>query len=145
MRKILFFYFILVAALIFAGSVYAQDSGNSKDNAIDATHMPYDRTPLNKLGRGLINTLTCWVEIPAEAVKVGQEKDPLTGCTLGVVEGFVTGIIRGATGIFDVATFMIPPYNKPIMKPEYALTSAFEKFKEIKKSPVIIKDDTDSQ
>jgi len=84
----------------------------------------YDNTALNKLGRGLINTGTCWMEIPTSIFKVSKEKDPLTGTTLGTAEGLVNGVLRGLTGIFDTVTFILPPYNKPLMNPEYVLQEA---------------------
>ena len=132
MKRILLFSWVLI--LVFSVNIYAQDNrataAGEEDagSLIDTADMRYEKSPLNKLGRGIINTLTCWAEIPAEAYKVSEDKDPLTGCTLGVAEGFFTAMLRGLTGIFDTVTFIIPPYNKPLMKPEYALTSAFEKF-----------------
>lgn len=137
MKKILLFSWEIILVLVFSANIYAQNSkaaggGENSSALIDTRDMRYEKTPLNKLGRGIINTLTCWAEIPAEAYKVSQDKDPLTGCTLGVVEGFFTAMLRGLTGIFDAVTFIIPPYDKPLMKPEYALTSAFEKFREHK-------------
>jgi putative exosortase-associated protein (TIGR04073 family) len=138
MKKALLIVCIGVITLSMAIKSYAQETSEpSSDNSalIDADKIPYERTPLNKLGRGLINTVTCLVEVPAEAYKVSDEKDPLVGCTLGVAEGFVTALLRGLTGLYDTVTFVIPPYNKPIMQPEYALDSAFDKFRQHPNDP----------
>lgn len=128
--------FTLGLILIFSANIYAQnpaaDKSGNQDSLIDTKDMRYEKSPLNKLGRGVINTLTCLAEVPAEAYKVSQEKGPLTGCTLGIVEGVFTAMLRGLTGIFDAVTFIFPPYDKPLMKPEYALTSAMEKFQQHK-------------
>lgn len=139
MRRILLFSGGLILVLVFSANIYAEDSkttgAGEKDAGalINTTDMRYEKSPLNKLGRGIINTLTCVVEIPAETYKVSEDKDPLVGCTLGLVEGFFTAMLRGLTGIFDTVTFIIPPYDKPLMQPEYALMSAFEKFRYHKK------------
>ena len=97
---------------------------------IDLSNIEYDNSPANKLGRGLINTATCWAEVPGEVARVSKEKDPLIGFTLGLAQGVMNTIIRGAVGIYDTLTCVIPPYNKPELQPEYALQSADESFRE---------------
>ncbi|MDD2752035.1 MAG: exosortase system-associated protein, TIGR04073 family [Candidatus Omnitrophica bacterium] len=134
MRKIFPLIFLLLFFFSAAGA--GEEKSTQTGALIDSNNIQYNRTPINKFGRGMVNTLTCLLEIPGEAIKVGQEKDPLTGMTLGVVEGFCTAGIRGLTGLWDVVTFVIPPYNKPLMQPEYALQSFLEKSKEIPKPAI---------
>ncbi|MDD2689194.1 MAG: exosortase system-associated protein, TIGR04073 family [Candidatus Omnitrophica bacterium] len=98
--------------------------------SIDNNNINYENSPVNKLGRGLINTATCWAEVPASVARVSEQTDPFVGTTLGAVEGVFTGILRGITGLFEAVTFVIPPYNKPIMEPEYALKSADDNLRE---------------
>ncbi|MDD4900128.1 MAG: exosortase system-associated protein, TIGR04073 family [Candidatus Omnitrophica bacterium] len=136
MRKTFALYFLLFSFFFFTPVAAEQECTTQPQALIDSRDIPYNRTPINKLGRGFVNALTCILEIPGEAIKVGQEKDPLTGMTLGVVEGFCTAGLRGLTGLFDVVTFAIPPYNKPLMQPEYALQSFLVKSKEIPKPPM---------
>ena len=95
---------------------------------LDAANMGYDKTALNKLGRGAINTLTCLGEVPASIYEVSAEKGEFLGCTLGLGRGILNTVVRGVTGIFDIVTFIIPPYNKPLMKPEYAFQSFDQSF-----------------
>ncbi|GEM_PF-6434375 len=90
---------------------------------IDAQNMQYDRTPLNKLTRGLTNTLTCYCELPASMFRIGVEKGPFLGFFMGTANGIVTTIFRLATGIYDTVTFLFSPYGKPLMTPEYASES----------------------
>jgi len=97
-------------------------------SGINADNICYSKTPIDKLGRGVINTATAWMEIPAEVVKVSSEHGPFVGYTLGVADGIFTTLLRGATGIFDAVTFLIPPYGKPLMQPEYAIKSLEDKF-----------------
>lgn len=99
-------------------------------NAIDADELSYQKTPFNKFGRGLVNTATCWLEIPAEFFQVSQEKNPAAGVIIGFPKGLFMTALRCLTGLIDVVTFVIPPYDKPLMKPEYSLQHADEKFKE---------------
>lgn len=138
MKKTLLILCVGIFSLSIAIKSFAQEASElSSDNSalVDADNMSYERTPLNKLGRGLINTVTCLVEVPAEAFKVAEEKGPVVGCTLGVAEGVVVAFLRGLSGLYDTFTFVIPPYNKPLMQPEYALDSAFHKFRQHPNEP----------
>jgi putative exosortase-associated protein (TIGR04073 family) len=90
---------------------------------IDAEKIPYGKTALNKLERGSMNMATFWMELPASVARVSSESNPVLGVTVGAVNGVFTSAIRGLTAIFDVTTFMIPSYSKPVMKPEYAINS----------------------
>lgn len=128
-RTILAFLWVVLVLLI-AVNVFAEEGETASSAVIDADNMNYENTPINKFGRGVANTATCWAEIPAEVAKVSKEKDPFLGCTLGFAQGIFTTLVRGATGLFDVVTFIIPPYNEPVMQPEYAVENADGKFKE---------------
>jgi putative exosortase-associated protein (TIGR04073 family) len=108
---------VMILVNILAGDVFAMDSR--------ATTVA--KTPLNKLLRGLVNCLTFLVEIPASICDVSRTKGTWAGCTLGVADGLFTSLLRLGTGVFDTATFLIPPYDKPLLKPEYAVESAIDK------------------
>jgi putative exosortase-associated protein (TIGR04073 family) len=95
--------------------------------AMDTRLMTLAKTPVNKLIRGLVNSLTFLVEIPASICDVTKRKGGLAGATLGVADGFFTSFMRLGTGLFDVVTCPIPPYDKPLLKPEYAIDSAVDK------------------
>ncbi|MFY9402126.1 MAG: exosortase system-associated protein, TIGR04073 family [Candidatus Omnitrophota bacterium] len=98
---------------------------------IDADKIPYKQSPLNKLDRGIINGATFWAELPAEVAKVSKEQNPAMGATVGVVQGTITSVIRAGTALFDTFTFFIPPYDKSIMRPEYAVNRADAKMKDL--------------
>jgi len=135
MKRIL----LILCALTFLLSLsiisYAQEAKTQStaecipDAPVKTEDMRYGKSPFNKLGRGAINTATCWLEIPAEVCRLSEEKGPFVGYTLGFAEGIFTTLLRGATGIFDAVTFIIPPYNKPLMKPEYAIDSLGDSFR----------------
>jgi putative exosortase-associated protein (TIGR04073 family) len=80
-------------------------------------------TPVHKLERGLINIVTCPVELPASMLSVADEKGQIFGFFIGTAEGLFTTLFRALSGLYDTATFLIPSYSKPIMEPEYALQS----------------------
>ena len=74
-----------------------------------------------KLGRGVANTLTGWVELPKTIYNTAKEENVLSGMTLGLAKGAGLSIVRTGAGIFEVATFPFPlPENyKAILEPEY--------------------------
>ena len=74
-----------------------------------------------KLGRGVANTLTGWVELPKTVYHTSKEENIFSGMTLGLAKGAGLSIVRTGAGIFEVATFPFPlPENyKPILEPEY--------------------------
>jgi len=127
---VLAFMFSLVPVLY----AHSCDSGDmaclDTDNALDSDYISYDNTPVRKLTRGVTNTAFCWAEIPADVAKTSKATDPILGVTYGAVKGVFTGVTRGLLGIVDTLTFFVPPYDKPLMQPEYAYTRADEKMKD---------------
>ena len=125
--------FVFVIGLFAIG--YAEDDSDGlyiralPSFQIDRDEIPYSKTPINKLERGVINMATFWLELPAEVAKVTKEQDPAAGATVGVVNGVFTSAVRGATAIYDTATFFVPSYTKPAMKPEYAWKAADDKIR----------------
>ena len=133
MKKILCALLAVGFVLTVTAVSYARQCKAAYDDdgyAIETDQINYETTAVNKLGRGLVNTATFWAEVPAEMAKVSKNSDPVLGCTLGVAQGTVNALIRGVTGVFDAVTFLVPPYDKPLMRPEYALNSADAKMKE---------------
>ncbi len=106
---------VLCAALMLA-NILAVDSF-----AMDTRLMTLGKTPVNKLIRGLVNCFTFLVELPASICDVSTRKGALSGCTLGVADGIFTSFMRLGTGLFDTVTFLIPPYDKPLLKLERLL------------------------
>jgi putative exosortase-associated protein (TIGR04073 family) len=78
-------------------------------------------TPLRKLGRGLANVTTGFLEVPGRIVEETRKRPPIEGTALGFVEG-VGGIIpRELVGVYEVVTspFPAPPDYRPILEPEF--------------------------
>jgi putative exosortase-associated protein (TIGR04073 family) len=87
--------------------------------AWSATGLAQEANALTKFGRGLVNMGSCWLEVPKQAYEVTKEDGPLAGITYGIVKGTAMGIARGASGVYDTATFPIPKYDQKLMEPEY--------------------------
>ena len=75
----------------------------------------------SKLGRGVANTLTGWVELPKNVYNTSVEENAFTGMTLGLAKGAGMTLVRMGAGIFEVATFPfpVPEDYKPVLEPEY--------------------------
>lgn len=72
-----------------------------------------------KLGRGLNNALTGWMEVPDSMVEVGRDENVFAGLTYGSVKGSAYCVARTTAGAFELGTFVFPEYDKPIMEPKH--------------------------
>lgn len=74
-----------------------------------------------KLGRGVANALTGWVELPKTIYSTSVEQNALTGMTLGLAKGAGMALVRTGSGIYEIATFPfpLPEDYRPILEPEY--------------------------
>ncbi|MDD2751944.1 MAG: exosortase system-associated protein, TIGR04073 family [Candidatus Omnitrophica bacterium] len=88
-------------------------------NQINAEADTYTDSPIDKMSDGVLNTTTAWTDIPRQVSKVSQEENLFAGMVVGFGEGLFNGMARGASGVIDMATCGVPPYDQPLMKPEY--------------------------
>lgn len=75
-----------------------------------------------KLGRGIVNIATGWVELPKNIYDTSVEtENPLMGITYGTLKGVGMTVVRTGAGAYEVATFLFPlPQDyEPILKPEF--------------------------
>ncbi len=81
----------------------------------------YAQDAFTKLGRGVANTLTGWVELPKNIYNISIEDNAFAGMTLGLAKGAGMTFVRTGAGIYEIATFPFPlPENyRPILEPEY--------------------------
>ncbi|MFA5338202.1 MAG: exosortase system-associated protein, TIGR04073 family [Candidatus Omnitrophota bacterium] len=77
-----------------------------------------DQNPLRKVSRGAVNATLGWVEIPRQMMKVNKAKGDVAGVFWGPLKGFAFFVGRTAVGIYEVTTFLLPPY-KPVVSPEF--------------------------
>jgi putative exosortase-associated protein (TIGR04073 family) len=121
---ILFIFLFLSASNVFASKAQ-EDAARGKDiTLVDTRDMRYHRTPVRKLFRGVSNIITCPLEVPASMFSTAaDEENEFSGFFLGGVQGLCTTVLRGLEGVFDTVTFIIPPYSKSIVTPEFAWDS----------------------
>jgi putative exosortase-associated protein (TIGR04073 family) len=77
-----------------------------------------------KLGRGIVNIATGWVEIPKNIYDTTIETNPFLGITFGTIKGAGMTVVRTGAGAYDVATFLfpLPKDYLPILKPEFVFS-----------------------
>jgi putative exosortase-associated protein (TIGR04073 family) len=80
-----------------------------------------DQNPLRKIARGTVNATLGWTEIPRQMIKVNKESGDIAGAFWGPLKGFAFFIGRTAVGVYEVTTFLLPPY-KPVVNPEFILS-----------------------
>jgi putative exosortase-associated protein (TIGR04073 family) len=80
-----------------------------------------------KFGRGAVNVLTCWTEIPRNVALEWQRTDPASGFFLGVGKGLGYGYTRFVGGVYDMVTFAFPvPMGfAPVMDPEFSVYNEY--------------------
>lgn len=84
-------------------------------------HQAHAQDPFTKLGRGVANVLTGWVEITKEIYKTSVEENPFTGLTAGLARGTGAALRRTGAGLYETATFPFPGTENysPTIDPEY--------------------------
>ena len=98
---------IVVGLLVAVPGVWAQD-------------------PIHKMGRGVVNILTGWIELPKQMHLGAQESNPVVGIGTGLAKGVGLTILRLGVGAYETVTCPIPypghfdsPYQ-PMELPDYA-------------------------
>ncbi len=87
--------------------------------------VPLDvRRAFGKLGRGLVNLITGWVEIPERMVETSTNSGAGAGLTLGLLRGTGYGFVRTAAGAYEIVTFPFPAPSgyRSVIRPEYVFT-----------------------
>lgn len=95
---------IMFSLLIFPLAIYAQDYN-----------------PLRKAVRGGANVLLSAAEVPRQIFSVTKNEGQLTGLFWGPLKGMLYMLGRTIVGGYEVATFIIPPYQ-PVVEPEFVFS-----------------------
>lgn len=72
--------------------------------------------PIHKMGRGVVNVLTGWIELPKQVQLGKQEDNPLMGIGRGLAKGAGLMVLRSGIGLYEVITFPLP-YPKGFVSP----------------------------
>ncbi len=82
--------------------------------------------PIHKMGRGVVNVLTSWIELPKQLHLGSQEDNPVVGIGMGLAKGVSLMVLRIGVGAYEAVTFPIPyprqfasPYEQMEL-PDYA-------------------------
>jgi len=116
--------YLLFSLLLFSTQIQA-DGTSTGDNY-------FDRAGL-KLGSGIINVFTGWMELPKN-IGIWRQKNEseLTGVTEGVLRGLVHTASRTASGAVDVVTFWLPTFPTPsplYVWDDYSVESRYHAFR----------------
>jgi putative exosortase-associated protein (TIGR04073 family) len=113
---------ITLMLVLSAGSAFA----TSSDADVARQQTDFGKM-LHKLGRGVTNVFTCWVEVPRQISTEWQKTDPVTGFFVGGIKGVGWGFARFVTGVYDTVTFPIPvpPGYQPMIEPEFVVTDVW--------------------
>ncbi len=68
----------------------------------------YGTQVTNKLGRGLANAATGWIELPKNVVNTSNNSNVAVGITWGIVKGALYTVGRTVIGAVELVTFFIP-------------------------------------
>jgi putative exosortase-associated protein (TIGR04073 family) len=81
----------------------------------------------NKLGRGVVNVFTGWLEIPKTIAKEWRKTDPFTGTVVGLFKGLGWAVARTLVGFYEVLSFPfpVPRGYEPVMQPEYIMPTVW--------------------
>ena len=106
---------------------YDLESSVPSASARSGWRWPYwsvSRKAWGKLGRGVTNIITGWVELPKRVHETSQRSGAGAGLTVGVLRGFGYGFVRTAAGVYETLTFPVPapPEYRPLLHPAYVFT-----------------------
>ena len=78
-------------------------------------------SPTAKLGRGIANVITGWVEIPKRIAETSNTQGMAAGLTWGLLRGMGHGFVRTAAGFYELFTFPFPapPDYEPVIQPAF--------------------------
>jgi putative exosortase-associated protein (TIGR04073 family) len=74
-----------------------------------------------KLGRGLANMTTSFLEVPGQMVSETRARGPAAGVPLGFAKGLGGIVVRTLVGVYEFVTcpFPWPAGYKPLIQPEF--------------------------
>ena len=90
-----------------------------------------DDNPSRKLTRGVTNIFTGWLEVPFQITQTTENEGSISGSTIGLVKGILSGIGRTGVGVLETVTFPLPNHVSsnganeeaygPIIYPEFVV------------------------
>ncbi len=100
--------FLLLSSLVITPFVWADDV----DTVWEAANSHVYGTKLGgMLGRGLLNAVTCFVDVIVHVVEGSQQGPPVVGTLTGLGSGIGCTVLRAGSGVLDIATSWVPGFN----------------------------------
>ncbi len=75
---------------------------------VGVTPSAWAQDPIHKFGRGAVNVLTCWIELPKNFHLGMQEANPVLGVGVGLLKGVGLAATRLVLGAYEVVSFPVP-------------------------------------
>ena len=75
---------------------------------LGTTPVVWAQDPIHKMGRGMVNVLTGWLELPKHLNLGSQASNPVTGVAAGLMKGTGLALLRIGVGLYEAVTFPIP-------------------------------------
>ncbi len=104
---------VSMGCVVFPSAVGAAEVDQER---VDAGAVDELQDPIHKAGRGVVNVLTCWIELPKQFHLGSQEDNPVTGMFWGLVKGTSLLFLRAGVGLYEAVTFPVP-YPKDFASP----------------------------
>lgn len=100
--------FILLFSFIFTPLLWA----DSTDDVWAAANSDVYGTKFGgMLGRGLLNAVTCFVDVIVHVVEGTEQGPPVVGTLTGLGSGIGCTVLRAGSGVLDIATSWVPGFN----------------------------------
>ena len=102
---------LMVVLVGLAGTAFADQSSPS-----------YMSGAMRKLGRGVVNVVSCPAELIRTPELVGRKEGYPAAMSVGILQGVWNTLARGGTGLVDVGTFFVKWPVKdfaPLWQPEF--------------------------
>jgi putative exosortase-associated protein (TIGR04073 family) len=101
---------IVAAAVVMIG--LPVESAWARTRMHELAESPYYKEKIGgMLGRGLLNGVTCFVDVIVNTVNDTRTGPPLIGTLTGVAKGVGCGTLRLGSGAVDIVTFWVPGFN----------------------------------
>ena len=93
---------------------------------IAAMRPAHAQDAMSKLGRGIANVSTAWVEVPKNVNEtIDREKNFAAGMTRGLGRGVGKAVLRVGAGLYEIFTFPFPGEDdyEPFLTPAYVFSA----------------------
>lgn len=75
---------------------------------VSFSSVSYAQNPPVKLGRGILNVLTGFWEVPLNMIRICKSDGMPKGLTIGLAKGVGMSLYRTVVGVYEILSFAIP-------------------------------------